>query len=127
MRIPKFGRGDTIKLLPNTPYRRAEGSLYVIRNVYDYSDLNDTVKGNLDALMEIADGTPVYYCSDEINYNVFVPETYLKRGLFWKKEVPVVEAANGYDKLYLRVAILAEASRGHQHHGKRREGSDVEV
>ena len=112
MKTPKYGRGDTIKLLPDTPFPRVPGSLFVVRNVFEYSQLNATVKSNLADYIEVSEDTPVYYCSDEINYNCFVPESYLKSRLFFfKKDMPLVEAATPQDKLYLRVAMLAEASR----------------
>ena len=111
MRNPKFGRGDTIKLLTNVPFPRASGSLFVIRNVFSYSNLNDTVKENLQEHLEVSEDTPVYYCSDEINYNCFVPESCLVRWLLFKKEKPLVEEASLQDKMYFRVAMVAEAAR----------------
>lgn len=111
MRSSKFSRGDTIKILPDTPYNRAPGSVFIVRNVFQYSSLNETVRENLKDLMEIDDETPVYYCSDEINYNCFVPESFIERGWFFKVDRPIVEAASPQDKMFLRVAMIAEAIR----------------
>ena len=128
MKRPKFGRGDTIKLLPGTNFPRAAGSLYVIRKVFEYSQLNDTVKGNLADCMTIPEDTPVYYCSDEINYNVFVPEScVVTKCFFFTKEVPCVEAATPMDKMLLRVATIAEAVRKPNHLHQRGGSEDEDV
>ena len=116
MKPPKFGRGDTIKVLPDTPFNRAPGSLFIVRNVFEFSDLNETVKENLEEIMEVSSDTPVYYCSDEINYNCFVPESYVEKGLFFRSERPLVDAATPQDKMYLRVAMIAESLRGKKSH-----------
>ena len=126
MKTPKFGRGDTIKLLPDTPFPRASGSLFIIRKVFSYSNLNDTVKGNIDDVVDVGEDTPVYYCSDEINYNCFIPESYLKKRFIGYKEVPLVEEASAQDKLYMRLAIIAEAVRTRNpcHKSSRRRDDD---
>ena len=111
MKQPKFGRGDTIKILPDTPFNRSPGSLFIVRNVFEFSNLNETVKNSLKDIMTINDDTPVYYCSDEINYNCFVPESYVEKGIFFRADRDIVEPASHLDKLYLRVAMIAEALR----------------
>ena len=112
MRNPKFGRGDTIKIARGTPFNRATGSVFVVRNVFRFSALNETVRENLNELMEIEEDTPVYYCSDEINYNCFVPEYYIRHKFgFIRMMRNVVEVADPQDKMYLRVAMIAEAIR----------------
>ena len=118
MKKPKFGRGDTIKILPDTPFNRAPGSVFIVRNVFEFSNLNPTVRDAIKDIMLIDDETPVYYCSDEISYNCFVPESYIEKGLFFRAERPIVEAASMQDKLFLRVAMIAEALRKSQFHGK---------
>lgn len=118
MTKPKFGRGDTIKILPDTPFNRAPGSIFIVRNVFQFSNLNATVRDAFKDIMIIGDETPVYYCSDEISYNCFVPESYIEKGLFFRAKRPIVEAADIQDKLFLRIAMIAEALRKSQSRGK---------